>query len=128
MKDKFQAGINIAIKIPRSKYDQTVAFYRDILKLEVCEVTIEHPTVSKSHKVRFGANILWLDCVDNYTQGEIWLQLTVPDVEASVKYLQTNGVDTCDEIEALPPGMHWIQDPAGNVFNLQKRTDEPVAE
>ena len=126
MKDKFQAGINIAIKIPRSKYAQTVAFYRDILKFEVSEVTMQHPTVSKSHKVRFGANILWLDCVDNYTHAETWLQLTVPDMEASVNYLQINGVDTCDEIEELPPGMHWIQDPAGNVFNLQTRADESV--
>ena len=35
MDGKFKAGINIAIKIPKVKYEKTVAFYRDILKLEV---------------------------------------------------------------------------------------------
>lgn len=39
MDSKFEAGINIAIKIPKSKYERTVAFYRDILKLEVDEKT-----------------------------------------------------------------------------------------
>lgn len=34
---QFQGGVNIAIKIPKSKYEKTVAFYRDILKLEVTE-------------------------------------------------------------------------------------------
>lgn len=33
----------------------------------------------------------------------------------------TNGVETCDELEELPENMHWIQDPAGTVFNVQQR-------
>lgn len=37
MEVKFEAGINIAVKIPKGKYDKTVAFYRDILKSEVKE-------------------------------------------------------------------------------------------
>lgn len=121
MEPKFEAGINIAIKIPKSKYDKTVAFYRDLLKFEVKEVPITNPTVSRTHSVRFGANVIWLDCVDNYTHSETWLQLTVPNVEGAAEYLQTNGVETCDEIEELPEDMHWITDPAGTVFNLQKR-------
>ena len=59
--------------------------------------------------------------MDNYTHSETWLQLTVPDVEEATNYLQLNGVETCDELEELPENMHWIQDPAGTVFNLQKR-------
>ena len=118
---KFEAGINIAIKIPKSKYEQTIAFYRDILKLEVEEKPIDNPTVSKTHEVKFGTNILWLDCVDNYTHSENWLQLKVPDVEVATTYLRLNGVETCDELEKLPENMHWIQDPAGTVFNLQKK-------
>lgn len=118
---QFEAGINIAIKIPKSKYDKTVTFYRDILKLEVEEKTIDNPTISRTHQVKFGHNVIWLDCVDNYTHSETWLQLTVPDVEAATNYLQLNGVETCDEIEELPQNMHWIQDPAGTVFNLQQR-------
>lgn len=118
---KFEAGINIAIKIPKSKYDETVAFYKQVLKLEVIEKPINNPTISRTHQVKFGGTILWLDCVDNYTHSETWFQLTVPNVEEATKYLRLNGVDTCDELEALPENMHWIQDPSGTVFNLQER-------
>lgn len=117
---KFQAGINIAIKIPKSKYDKTVSFYKDILKLEVEEKPIDNPTVSRTHEVKFGNNVIWLDCVDNYTHSETWLQLTVPNIDEATTYLKLNGVETCDEIEELPNNMHWIQDPAGTVFNLQQ--------
>jgi predicted enzyme related to lactoylglutathione lyase len=116
---KFEAGINIAIKIPKSKYEKTIAFYKNILKLEVEEKSISNLTVSRTHEVKFGNNVIWLDCVDNYTHSETWLQLTVPDVEEATNYLLSNGVETCDEIEELPTNMHWIQDPAGTVFNLQ---------
>ncbi|MEG0927192.1 hypothetical protein [Chryseobacterium sp.] len=121
MSTKFEAGINIAIKIPKNKYESTVAFYKDILKLDVEEKPINNPTVSRTHEVKFGNNIIWLDCVDNYTHSETWLQLTVPNVEEATKYLQLQGVETCDEIELLPENMHWITDPAGTVFNLQQR-------
>lgn len=121
MNTKFQAGINIAIKIPKVKYEETVPFYRDILKLEVVEKLIDNPTVSRTHEVKFGNNIIWLDCVDNYTHSETWLQLTVENIEAATDYLQSNGVETCDELEELPENMHWIQDPVGTVFNLQTR-------
>ncbi|MGK6341349.1 hypothetical protein ACMGDK_03865 [Chryseobacterium sp. DT-3] len=120
MNTKFQAGINIAIKIPKNKYEKTVAFYKDILKLDVEEKPIANPTVSRTYEVKFGNNIIWLDCVDNYTHSETWLQLTVPNVEEATKYLQSNGVETCDEIEELPENMHWITDPAGTVFNIQE--------
>ncbi len=121
MNPKFEAGINIAIKIPKGKYEKTVSFYRDILKLEVTEKPIDNPTVSRTHEVKFGHNTIWLDCVDNYTHSETWLQLTVPNVEEATTYLQSNGIETCDEIEELPSNMHWITDPAGTVFNLQER-------
>lgn len=91
------------------------------MKLEVAEKPIDNPTVSRTHKVKFGNNILWLDCADNFTHSETWLQLTVPDVEEATSYLELNGVETCDEIEEIPKSMHWIQDPAGTVFNLQQR-------
>ncbi len=127
MNPKFQAGINIAIKIPKSKYEKTVAFYKDILKLEVKEKPISNPTVSRTHEVQFGNNVIWLDCVDNYTHSETWLQLTVPDIEAATQYLRSNGVETCDEIESLPENMHWITDPAGTVFNLQQHQEISVS-
>jgi len=120
MNQQFEAGINIAIKIPKSKYEKTVAFYRDILKLEVSEKHIDNPTVSRTHEVKFGNNVIWLDCVDNYTHAETWLQLKVPNVAEATNYLQMNNIETCDELEELPENMHWIQDPAGTVFNLQQ--------
>lgn len=121
MDTKFKGGINIAIKIPKSKYDKTVAFYRDILKLEVEEKPISNPTVSRTHQVKFGNNVLWLDCLDNYTHSETWLELTVDNVAQATRYLNENGIDTCDEIEQLPENMHWITDPAGTVFIVKAR-------
>ena len=118
---QFEGGINIAVKIPKSKYEKTVAFYRDILKLEVQEKPIDNPTVSRTHQVKFGHNILWLDCVDNYTHSETWLELNVPDVDQATSYLKRNDIDTCDELEQLPEDMHWITDPAGTVFIVKKR-------
>ncbi len=120
---KFEGGINIAIKLPKNKYDQTVAFYRDILKLDVMEKTIDNPTISRTHQVRFGNNIIWLDCVNNYTHSETWLELNTPDVDNAIKYLTSKGVETCDEIEQLPENMHRITDPAGTVFIVKKRDE-----
>ena len=121
MDTNFEGGINIAVKIPKSKYDKTVAFYRDILKLEVEEKPINNPTVSRTYQVKFGNNTLWLDCVDNYTHSETWLELNVPDVDIATKYLNSKGVETCDELEQLPENMHWITDPAGTVFIVKKK-------
>ena len=121
MDPKFNGGINIAIKIPKSKYEQTVSFYRDILKLEVQQKPLSNPTVSDTHQVKFGNNVLWLDCVDNYTHSETWLELNVENVEHATNYLKSNGVDTCDEIEQIPENMHWIQDPAGSVFIIKQK-------
>ena len=121
---KFNGGINIAIKIPKSKYQETVKFYCDILKLEVTEKEITNPTVSKTHEVKFGNNIIWLDCVDNYTHSEIWLELKTPNVEKATEYLKLNGINTCDELEEIPKENHWIMDPAGSVFIIGKENSE----
>ena len=116
----FKGGVNIAIKIPKGKYEETVAFYRDILKLDVTEKPIENPTVSRTHEVKFGNNTVWLDCVDNYTHSEVWLELKAPDVKKATEYLKSKGVNTCDELEQIPEDMHWIMDPAGTVFIVSK--------
>ncbi|HYI76476.1 MAG TPA: hypothetical protein VEW65_02585, partial [Chryseolinea sp.] len=108
MNTRFEGGINIAIKIPKSKYDQTVTFYKDVLKLEVTEKPIENPTVSRTHEVRFGNNIVWLDCVDNYTHSETWLEIRTPNVAEATEYLKSKGINTCDELEKIPEDMHWV--------------------
>ncbi len=118
---EFEGGINIAIKIPKNKYQQTVDFYKNTLHLSVEELsTHDHPTVSKTHKVTFGHNILWLDCVDNYTHAETWLELKVNDVQKATAHLQEKGVEPCDEIEKIPANSHWIMDPAGTVFIINQ--------
>lgn len=114
----FTAGVNIAIKIPKSKYEQTVAFYRDVLAFEVNEKPIDNPTVSRTHEIKFGHNTLWLDCVDNYTHSETWLELRTPDVDMATAHLRKNGIDPCDKLEKIPHDHHWIMDPAGTVFIL----------
>lgn len=123
METTFRSGPNIAIKIPKSKFDATVAFYRDVLKLELEEKPIDNPTISRTCEIKFGANTLWLDCVDNYSQSEIWLELQTPDVEEATAYLATHNIQPCDELEKIPSSMHWIQDPAGTVFILGPHKD-----
>lgn len=74
-------------------------------------------------------NTVWLDCVDNYTHAETWLELRTPDVEKATEYLRTKGIETCDELEKLPDGYHWITDPAGTVLLVGKdETDSPVSD
>lgn len=118
----FTGGPNIAIKIPRSKYADTVKFYRDVLKFDVEEQPIDSTTVSRTHRVKFGTNIVWLDCVDNYTHSETWLEIRTPDVQLAADYLRTQGVATVDELEKIPKDMHWLMDPAGTVLLLCKPT------
>ena len=121
MEAKFEGGLNIAVKIPKHKYEESIAFYRDILKLEVTEKPITNPTISRTHRVKFGNNIMWLDCVDNYTHSETWLELNVEDVEKATDYLVSKGIKPCDDFEELPENMHWITDPAGTVFIVKRK-------
>lgn len=116
---KFDAGTNIAMKIPKHQYTDTVQFYRDVLLLEVEEKKINHPTVLQTHAVKFGGFTLWLDCVDGIDSSSLWLQITTPDVQAATDYLQSNGIRTFDELEQIPGDMHWIKDPTGTVMLLK---------
>jgi hypothetical protein len=72
-------------------------------------------------KAKFGNNIVWLDCVDNYTHSEVWLELNTSDVKNATQYLRSKGINTYDELEKIPEDMHWIMDPAGTVFILSSR-------
>ncbi|MGY6741617.1 MAG: VOC family protein [Cecembia sp.] len=56
--------------------------------------------------------------MENYPRSETWLELNVGDVPKATAYLQNQGLSTCDELEEIPENMHWITDPAGNVFLL----------
>lgn len=123
---QFTGGTNIALKIPKHKYEETVRYYKDVLKLQVKEEPITNPTVSRTHSVVFGPNTLWLDCVDNYTHSEIWLEVNTQDVPTATEYLAENNITTKDEFEKIPSDKHWITDPAGTVMILStpERTGE----
>ncbi|TDS11921.1 VOC family protein [Sphingobacterium paludis] len=121
MEINFRGGLNMAMKISPANYEQTVTFYRDILLFDVEEIPITHPTVLRSHRLHFGPNTLWLDCVEDVAHPQIWLELHTEDVERAAAYLETNDVKTCDEIEEISPSMHWIKDPSGNVLLVKKQ-------
>lgn len=119
---EFTAGLNIAMKIPKAQYDDTVAFYRDTLGFAVEEQDVSYaPTVSRTHSVQFGPNTLWLDCVDNYSRPDLWLQLHTDDLDAATATLAGVGIHPCDEVEPLhdlDSRTHWIKNPAGVVHLL----------
>ncbi|MFC5748540.1 VOC family protein [Actinomadura rugatobispora] len=119
---EFTAGLNIAMKIPKAQYEATVAFYHDTLGFDVKEEDVSYaPTVSRTHSVRFGPNTLWLDCVDNYSQPDLWLQLHTDDLDAATATLAGAGIRPCDEVEPLhniESRTHWIKNPAGVVHLL----------
>lgn len=115
---QFSGGTNIALKIPKHKYEETVHYYKVILGLQVKEEPITNQTVSRTHSVVFGPNTLWLDCVDNYTQPEIWLEINTPNVPGATDYLAQKGITTKDEFEQIPGDKHWVTDPAGTVMIL----------
>ncbi|KAB2342187.1 VOC family protein [Actinomadura rudentiformis] len=121
-KPEFTAGLNIAMKIPKAQYEATVAFYRDTLGFDVKEEEVSYaPTVSRAHTVRFGPNTLWLDCVDTYSQPDVWLQLHTDDLDAAAATLAGTGIRPCDEVEPLKDlefRTHWIKNPAGVVHLL----------
>ncbi|MGV9775166.1 VOC family protein [Streptosporangium sp. NPDC003464] len=121
-KPEFTAGLNIAMKIPKAQYEATVAFYRDILGFDVKEDDVSYaPTVSRTHSVRFGPNTLWLDCVDNYSRSDLWLQLHTDDLDAAAAKPADSGIHPCDEVEpleSLDSRTHWIKNPAGVVHLL----------
>lgn len=114
----FSGGGNIALKIPRFRFAETVAFYRDTLRLPYLGQR------GTSHVFQFGAMRLWLDEVPNYSQADVWLELKSDDLEAATDSLVASGTPVRDELEPLGEFQgHWISDPAGVVY-LLAQTDE----
>jgi len=101
------------MKLPPHVFEQTVAFYRDILRLPIAE---NHEA---SVIVEFGAQNLWLDRVDHLSQAEIWLEIVADDIEEAAEHLNKKDIVRRDEIEPLPEGFagFWICNP-GNVIHL----------
>ncbi|MBC7945137.1 MAG: hypothetical protein H7X91_07745 [Burkholderiales bacterium] len=107
----FSAGKNIALKIPPHQFAATVAFYRDVLGLQLVD------EFAPAIVVEFGAIRLWIDRTPALSQAELWLEIETPDAERAAAYLDAQGVTRCDAIEGLPEGFDglWIMNPAGIV-------------
>jgi catechol 2,3-dioxygenase-like lactoylglutathione lyase family enzyme len=119
----FTAGLNIAMKIPKADYDETVAFYRDTLGLPVTEEDSGTSSIARSHAVQFGPVTLWLDRADHAARSDLWLQVCTDDLQAAMAHLARSGVDPCDEVEQLPGDRaHWVRNPAGVVHLVHQDT------
>lgn len=111
----FQPGSNIAMKIPAHEYEDTVRFYRDVLRFK--ELSGSGP--NDTPRFEFGDKVLWLDCMPGLSQSEIWLEVVASDIDLAADYLREQGCRRRDEIEPLPAGLKafWIASPA-NIIHL----------
>ena len=113
----FTPGNNIAIKTPSHEYQQSIAFYRDVLGL--VPITIANQDPHESQAFSFGDKILWIDKIDHLSQAEIWLEVLADDLEAAARHFELLGIARRDAIEPLPdsvPGF-WIAGPS-NIIHL----------
>lgn len=109
-KPVFQGGGNIALKVPASRFRQTVLFYRETLGL---------PLVEEEEGLacfQFGPVRLWVDCMPRLSHTEVWLDVQTAEKDAASAFLEEK-CERCDEVEDLPEGYRgfWIRDPAGIV-------------
>jgi catechol 2,3-dioxygenase-like lactoylglutathione lyase family enzyme len=109
MSAKFEAGKNIAMKVPSHQYQATVRFYRDVLGFK----QIGGPA-DDAVGFEFGSNNLWIDNVPGMSQAEIWLEVVTSNTAEAAHVLEEAGIARCDEIENLGQGFdgYWISSPA----------------
>lgn len=121
MESRFEPGRNIAMKIPAHEYQDTVRFYRDVLRLK--ELT--GPGADATPRFEFGDKVLWLDRMPGLSQSEIWLEIVARDIDGASGYLEQHGCHRRDEIEPLPEGFQafWIASPT-NIIHLVTSADE----
>jgi len=117
MKPIFKPGKNIAIKVPTHEYEQTVAFYKDVLGLNLKEAS--SPDNFESITFEFGDKNLWIDKSSGISQAEIWLEIETDNIKEAEAYLKTMGCTRRDEIEPLPIDFKgfWISR-SSNIIHL----------
>jgi len=115
----FRPGPNIAMKVPTHQLDQTVMFYRDVLRLPPLK-EFEPDVVFD-----FDGKRLWLDDTEYLSQAEVWLEVRCDDIEAAGDFLAAVGVTRCDHIEPLPPDFSgfWVSSPSSIIHLV---SSEPV--
>lgn len=116
-KPNFQAGKNIALKVPSHEFEATVRFYGEVLGFKAIDELTDNS--GKSVVFEFGGKNLWVDKTPEISQAEIWLEVTTDNMEEAAHYLAENNCIRRDEIETLPPGFKgfWISSPA-NIIHL----------
>ncbi|MCG8641342.1 MAG: hypothetical protein MI862_16535 [Desulfobacterales bacterium] len=116
----FEAGKNIAMKVPPHEYEATVAFYRDVIKL----VELTPNDEGSTPRFDFGGKILWIDRVEGFSQAEIWLEITSDNPAEAAEHFERNGIVRCDAIEPLPDDFNgfWILGPS-NIVHLVSDSD-----
>lgn len=118
---EFEPGKNIAMKIPSHEYEETVRFYRDVLRFkELTGSSADH-----TPRFQFGDKVLWLDCMPGLSQAEIWLEVVTSDISKASEYLKEQDCHRRDEIEPLPEGLKafWVANPA-NIIHLVSSNDD----
>jgi len=117
MKPIFKPGKNIAIKVPPHEYEQTVAFYKDVLGLILKEAS--SPDNFESVTFEFGDKNLWIDKNSGISQAEIWIEIETDNIKEAEAYLKAMNCAKRDEIEPLPDDFKgsWISNPS-NIIHL----------
>jgi hypothetical protein len=83
MSAEFTQGRNIAMKVPGHEYDETAAFYRDVLGLR--QVVEPASSSTESARCDFGEKALSL------SQAEIWLEVCTSDVDGVPPISESTG-------------------------------------
>lgn len=111
----FNAGKNIAMKVPAHQFLSTVDFYEKVLRFK----RIDLPDAGSSVVFDFGGKNLWIDPKEEISQAEIWLEVETDNHQEAEAYLNEQGCVRCDEIEDLPSGFKgfWVSSPA-NIIHL----------
>ena len=112
---KVTPGRNIAIKVPLHRWDETVAFYRDRVGLEVVR------ELEASIGFRFGDMTLWIDCVPHQSQVDVWLELFSDDPAGAIAALASPRRDELEPLDDVAG--HWTSDPAGTVLLVRRPAD-----
>ncbi|XID90172.1 VOC family protein [Paenibacillaceae bacterium WGS1546] len=113
---QFIGGANIALKIPKYKYDETVRFYKEIVKLPYLGFKYG------SHFFQLGQSKLWLDCMENYSQQDVWLEIQTDDPEAAAEFLREHRISRRDEVEPHENSAgYWISDPCGTILRVNPK-------
>jgi hypothetical protein len=115
----FRGGQNIALKVPPSRWEATVEFYRDTVGLPQLEATVD------SVVFQYGRQQLWIDRCPQFETTEVWLEILTDNLEHAAHLLNTAPVTRCDDVEPLPPGFRafWIRNPAGLVTLIAEATN-----